>query len=148
MKKELIKRIVDSGYKLTKARVYILDEFINAGRYHYTVEEIHQELLKKNIYIGISTVYRTISLFLLLDILIKIDLGDGYIRYEIFEEEYHHHHHLICRSCAKIIEVKENYIKNAILELQESYNFKIIGQKATFYGYCLECKNSMEKNEK
>ena len=50
--------------------------------------------------IGLATVYRTIQLLLELGLIDRINLDDGYVRYEIGDSDAddtkHHHHHLIC----------------------------------------------------
>lgn len=71
----------------------------------------------------------------------KLNLDDGCIRYELNlnEEDAHHHHHLICKSCGKIIEVKEDLLDNIEDEIQNLYKFNILNHDVKFYGTCDNC---------
>lgn len=132
----------EKGYKLTTQRRAVLDTIIdNEGR-HLTVEEIYDMVKKECPEIGIATVYRTIQLFEDAGKIAKVDLSDGYNRYELIHDyESHQHHHLICKRCGKVIEVQEDLLGQLESEIEEKYSFKVTNHSAIFYGLCSECIN-------
>jgi len=124
-------RLKETGFKITPQRRAIIEVLIKNDCSHLSSEEIYDLVRKDCPEIGLATVYRTMQL-----------LDDGCIRYEInlHEEDSHNHHHLICKSCGKIIEVKEDLLDSIEKEIQELYKFKIVDHEVKFYGLCESCK--------
>ena len=95
-----------NGLKITNQRIGILEVLSNRPGEHLTAEEIYDYVKLEYPDIGLATVYRTIQLLSELDLIDKLNLDDGYVRYEIGnkakEESCHHHHHLICLSCGRL----------------------------------------------
>ncbi|HWJ03848.1 MAG TPA: transcriptional repressor, partial [Verrucomicrobiae bacterium] len=92
------------AYKLTPQRETILRAFVEHGEGHLSAEDVYNLVKQLNPDIGLATVYRTLDLLAELDILQKMDFGDGRSRYEFCSNEEHHHHHLICVRCHKVSE--------------------------------------------
>ena len=76
----LIRKLVEkNGYKFTKQRKLILEQFFLADR-HLSVEEIYQRLKENNI--GLATVYRNVKIFNSIGIVKEIAV-DGVSYYEL-----------------------------------------------------------------
>ncbi|MEN8153443.1 MAG: Fur family transcriptional regulator [Acidobacteriota bacterium] len=135
----------ENGYKLTNPRKTILEALERRGG-HPNAREILLELSRKNSEIGLTTIYRTLDLFVKLGILKRYDFGDRQNRYELFSEDNEHHHHLICKKCIKVIEYDDfldeetTLIKKIEKMLTEKYDFVIDKHELTFYGYCKNCR--------
>jgi len=132
----------EKGLKLTTQRRMVLDVLQeNEGR-HLTAEEIHEIVRVRCPEIGLATVYRTIQLLHDLKLIDKLNLDDGYIRYEIgkFNDDHHHHHHLICEICGKVIEVEDDLMESIEERFLSKYNFAVTDHKVKFYGICKDCK--------
>lgn len=133
-----------NGYKITFPRKTILSA-IESHEGHPNAREVFQDLNAKYPEIGLTTVYRTMELFVRLGILKKYDFGDGYSRYEIVSEQHDHHHHIICRKCLKVIEYRDFLDEETLLikEIQENlekkYKFRIDDHELDFYGSCPDC---------
>lgn len=136
-----IDKIIEKGHKLTKQRKIILEFLLNIDGEHLNSEEIYANLKKDFPDIGIATVYRTLVLFEKLGIVQKIDLDDGYSRYEIYElGQKHRHHHLICTRCGGIQEVKYDLLDTIEEQIMNKNNFLIKDHNVKFYGYCSNCQ--------
>ncbi|TJX16314.1 transcriptional repressor [Tissierella creatinini] len=136
------------GYKLTNQRKVILNAMYENRHEHLSSEDLHHIISKENPELGIATVYRTLQLFERLNIVYKINFGDGLGRYELnLGEENHHHHHLICLECGKVREVKLDLLESLEGEIEKEGNFKIIDHNVKFYGYCDECQKEEKKSE-
>ena len=85
-----------------------------------------------------TTVYRLIALFLSLEIIAEVDLGDGVRRYE--RKDSQHHHHLICIRCKSINDypVEDNISKIEKTISQETH-FTVIRHSLEFFGICKSC---------
>lgn len=131
----------EEGYKLTYQRKAILDIIINYNMEHLSCDDIYSYISKDYPEIGIATIYRTLQLFEKLNIVYKVDFGDGFSRYELNDGEGdHHHHHLICLKCGKVLEVQMDLLESLEKKIEESGMFKILDHSVKFYGYCQDCK--------
>ena len=93
-----IKILKSKGLKVTNQRKAVLKALSSKPDQHLTAEEIYELVRVDTPEIGIATIYRTIQLLCELGLIDKLNLDDGYVRYEIGKEDKNdqHHHHLIC----------------------------------------------------
>lgn len=91
---------------------------------------------------GLATVYRTLQLLEELEVVSSLNLEDGCIRYELYNDEGHHnHHHLICSNCGiLVIEVEGDLLDELEHKIEKEHDFKILDHKLKFYGICSKCK--------
>ncbi len=128
-----------AGSKVTPQRMAVLSVLLN-GRRHMTIEEIYDEVKAVKPEMGVATVYRTILLFDELGIVKKLDLNDGIYRYEMNDDEGNHgHHHLICSSCGRVDEVKDDLLDSVEKTIEKDYKFRIKDHSLKFYGLCNDC---------
>jgi len=91
--------------------------------------------------IGLATVYRSLELFTSLDLVKKLDFGDGRSRYELNDHNLSHsHHHLICLGCGRVIEFNSDFIEATREKIKGKNGFNIVDYQLKFYGYCKECQ--------
>jgi Fur family ferric uptake transcriptional regulator len=79
-----------------------------------------------------------------LDLLVRLDAGDGVARYERAHDhdgDDHHHHHLICDTCGLLIPFDDDRLEVAIHELSDRLGFETKGHEVTLRGTCEECKD-------
>ncbi|MBC7960778.1 MAG: transcriptional repressor [Vallitaleaceae bacterium] len=142
-KDESFKKLLkDKGFKMTLQRESVLEVLKEHSGYHMTAEEIYLKVKEQSPEIGLATVYRTIQLLHDLKLIDKLDLNDGFIRYEIGKwgsELQHHHHHLICESCGKVIEAEDDLLDLIEETCSNKYNFIVTNHVVKFYGICSDC---------
>ena len=128
-------------YKLTSRREIILRVLLENGEKHLSAEEVYNLVKVKVPDIGLATVYRTLELFLELDIMRAMDFGDGRKRYEFSDESRHghYHHHLICEECHRIIEVNEDLLDEIESIVTYDYQFSIANHHLIIFGICKDC---------
>ncbi len=137
----LKERLKEKGYKLTPQRRATLDTIIQNRGKHLNTEEIYDLVKEKCPEIGLATVYRTLQLLDELSILLKLNLDDGCIRYELnTNEDDHQHHHLICENCNDVIEVELDLLEHLEEKIEKKYNFKIKDHTVKFFGLCSKCQ--------
>lgn len=138
-------RIKEHKYKFTNQRQIILQAFLDSKERHMSAEDIFNMVKDENPDIGLATVYRSLELFTSLDLLKKLDFGDGRSRYELNDHHFDHsHHHLICLGCGKVVEFAYEGLEAMKTQIQEEEDFQIVDSQLKVYGYCRECR---EKNE-
>lgn len=142
----LKERIKEKKYKLTRQRKIVLQAFLDSTENHMSAEDVFALVKDGNPDIGLATVYRSLELFTTLELLKKLDFGDGRSRYELDDENLNHtHHHLICLGCGKIVEFSYDFLDDVKMKIEEKEKFQIVDSQLKFYGYCSECqkKNHM-----
>lgn len=142
----LKERIKEKKYKLTRQRKIVLQVFLDSTENHMSAEDVFALVKDGNPDIGLATVYRSLELFTTLELLKKLDFGDGRSRYELNDENLNHtHHHLICLGCGKIVEFSYDFLDDVKMKIEEKEKFQIVDSQLKFYGYCSECqkKNHM-----
>ena len=132
----------EKGFKLTKQRKKVLEILLKNTDKHMTAEDIYNCIKGDCPEIGLTTVYRTLQLLNELKLIDKLNLDDGFIRYEIGElSTKHNHHHLICEKCGKVIEAMDDMLESIEERFYENHGFKVTNHIVKFYGICKDCES-------
>ncbi|PXV93487.1 Fur family ferric uptake transcriptional regulator [Lachnotalea glycerini] len=138
--KELLRK---NGLKITNQRVRVLEVLSNSPDKHLTAEEIYELIKVDYPEIGLATVYRTIQLLLELNLIDRINLDDGFVRYEIGNQDdnpaKHHHHHLICVNCGKVFSFEDDLLDELEKRIMDHLSFKVLDHEVKLYGKCKDC---------
>ena len=133
------KVLKEKGYKITPARLAILD-VLNNTKLPLTAEEVYIELKKqkKHKEINEATVYRTLSLFENGKILKKIDFRKGSAYFELAD---HHHHHIVCIKCEVVEDFHSNDVEKALGKVvhNSSKFISINDHSLELFGVCKNC---------
>lgn len=138
--KELLK---GKGLKVTNQRIAILEVLQERPGRHLTAEEIYEFVKEDYPDIGLATVYRTIQLLSELELIDKLNLDDGYARYEVGKSgkipTSHRHHHLICLECGKVISFEDDLLETLENRIKELMEFEVKDHEVKLYGNCKDC---------
>lgn len=136
------------GLKTTNQRLAILEALAQRPQQHLTAEEIYDIVKEKWPNIGLATVYRNIQLLSEMHLIDKLNLDDGYVRYEIGEPEdsRHHHHHMICKECGKVFAFEEDLLDGLEERIRQTTGFVVADHELKFYGYCRDCEEKRKEN--
>ena len=126
-----------NGVKVTKARLLIYDLLKESDR-SVTADYIYSKCKE----INLSTVYRTLEVFLEKDLVDKFELGDGKSSYKLKNRNIHKHI-LECDLCHKEIEVPCPMQQIEEL-LRNQTGFKVKEHNLTLKGICEECINNFK----
>lgn len=133
-----------NGLKVTTQRVAILQVLSNRPDEHLTAEEIYDCVKEMFPEIGLATVYRTIQVLSELNLIDKLNLNDGYVRYEIGKDgsasTSHHHHHMICLECGQVFTFQDDLLEKLEERIEETMGFTVANHEVKLYGTCKECK--------
>lgn len=148
-REKFIGMLKDKGLKVTRQRLAILEVLTEQDGRHMTTEDIYDLVRKEFPEIGIATVYRTVQLLLEMQLVDRIELNDGCVRYEIGRqfsgEEGHYHHHLVCKSCGKILSFDEDLLDELERQIENKTGFQIWDHELKFYGMCKDCVQDRNK---
>ena len=129
-------------YKFTPQRRMVLQVLAEHPDQHLSADEIYSLVKERYPDIGMATVYRTLDLLASLNIVQKINFGDGKSRFEMSQQERHQHHHLICLSCNDIVEVTDDLLAQLEELISKEYGFLIQDHMVQFFGLCKKCQEN------
>ena len=124
------------GYRLTPQRFMILS-VIQEAEEHLSIDQITERVQKRNPYVSLSTIYRTLELLRELGLVRENHLAGEQPHYEAAEGN--DHHHLVCRNCRAIIHLDNTLLGNLNGLLQEQYQFHNLTLDLVAAGYCDSC---------
>ncbi len=139
MKREaetLKKHLAERRLKLTRQRQQILEIFL--GKDHVTAEDLYREMTRRNIRVGLATVYRTLNLLCQCGLAQQRHFGDTRTLYDNVSNK-NHHDHLICTKCGRIIEFENSDIERLQHLVARKNKFVIYSHKLELYGRCANC---------
>jgi len=136
------------SYKLTPQREATVRVLLENEEDHLSAEDVYLLVKEKAPEIGLATVYRTLELLNELEIVDKINFGDGVSRYDLRKEgAAHFHHHLVCIECGTVDEIQDDLLGEVEKVVEKDWNFKIKDHRLTFHGVCHRCQNAGEESD-
>lgn len=130
----------DAHYKLTPQREVTVRVLLENESDHLSAEDVFMKVKDKYPEIGLATVYRTLELLNELQVLDKINFGDGVSRYDLRKEgAKHSHHHLVCINCGSVEEIEEDLLPEVEKKVERDFNFQITDHRLTLHGICRNC---------
>lgn len=132
MELEVKNLLKQQGFSATKTRMSILGALLKLQP-----ATMHQIIISLP-HVDRATVYRTIDLFVDLNIAKKVYTGFKY-RIELGESFQEHHHHLTCLRCGTVIDVHTPVIEQAIEHTAANNGFRPIRHDLEIVGYCANC---------
>ncbi len=126
----LEQRCIEAGLKMTNPRRVILQVLRQAGD-HPSVDDVYMRAKDIDASISIATVYRTLSLFDEMGLVVRHEFQEGYARYEVSSE---HHHHLVDLETGKVIEFKDEEIEKLKAKIAADLGYELVECRLELYG--------------
>ncbi|WP_373231326.1 Fur family transcriptional regulator [Cohnella sp.] len=137
------RQLMSRSYKLTAQREATVRVLLENENDHLSAEDVFMLVKDKFPEIGLATVYRTLELLAELHIVEKMNFGDGVARYDLRSEDHAHmHHHLICTTCGKLAEIKDDWLLELEKRLEREYGFTVADHRLDFTGVYHACKSN------
>ncbi len=104
--------------------------------HHFDYSNLQKILEKQNIKIWRASVFRTLNLFVEINILENICNRNWVVIYEYVNN---HHEHMNCKNCWKIIEFDDKKIHKYLEEIAKNYEFKLLNHSINLEWLCKDC---------
>jgi len=135
-----------AGYNRGAARDALIEVFAEQ-ECALSVPELESKLADRRP-VGRASVYRALDVLGNLDLLVRVDIGDGLLRYERAEpvqgedrhRQHHQHHHMLCDLCGTLIAFDDEPLEQAIDQLVGRFGFDARAHEVTLKGTCRECR--------
>jgi len=137
-RESLAEHVRREGLRWTRQRETILDVFLETDE-HLTSEELHARVARVDPSVSLSTVYRTLKVFVDAGIASERRFHDGLTRFEVRQP---HHDHLICIRCGKIVEFENDEIERLQETIAARHGFALTSHRHDLYGECPTCRRA------
>lgn len=128
----------DHNLPATAQRLAIADVVLGTDR-HLSAEEVAAELRTRGASAGTATVYRTLEVLVRSGLVVERDFGEGFKRYEA-ARGVPHHEHLLCTSCGRVTEFRDERLERMTTLLAEAHDFSRQRHRLVIYGLCGDCR--------
>lgn len=125
-------RLAEGGHRITEPRLAVL-RAASLFPGPFTIEELASATPE----VGRATVFRTVKLLQETDVMCRMVLEDGGVRYELSRGG--HHHHMICGLCGAIDDFSDGGLDRLIQEAARARGFALAGHSLELYGTCSRC---------
>lgn len=126
------------GLNLTRQREEILRCLMAADR-HLGIEEMYDQLKKKDPSLGRATVFRTVKLLSECGLVQEVGSTNGRSKFEL-KADRPHHDHMICVECGRIIEFQSRMMERFQDEAVRRHGFVALWHRHEIFGRCRDCQ--------
>ena len=133
----LLQNLREKGYRITPQRELMIRIFQEAGDKHLSAEDVFEVLQSKGEQISLATTYRTLRIFVDMNILRELDFAETHKHYELIDENEPPHHHIICLNCNKTIEFEDEGINELGKKIAEKYGVEVMDMQFQIFGNCV-----------
>lgn len=144
----LLDALREAGCRITAPRRALVDLLVSTSA-PLSVPELHAQVNHRlgaaagDELVNLVTVYRFANLLVDLHLARRVELGQGYARYEREEtQDGPHHHHLVCERCGRIEDFHGCDVARLAERLESESGFKIARHQLELYGTCPTCQKS------
>ncbi len=136
--KRAVETLASEGHRAGGARTAVVD-LLAKQDCCLSAQQIHDRLRSDDRKIGIASVYRALELLEELELVHKLDIGDGGARFEPALPGGEHHHHVICDSCGEVTAFEDRKLEDAIEKLGGRLEHMVGAHDVVIHGTCRRC---------
>lgn len=118
----------------------VLAALVETGS-HVTAEELHRRVRDEHPEVSVSSIYRTMDLLALHDVVEHVHLGHGPAQYHLSHEQ---HAHLVCNGCQAIVELDPTISAPFADEVSRQLGFHVDLGHFALTGWCDDCAPGSE----
>jgi Fur family ferric uptake transcriptional regulator len=89
--------------------------------------------------VGIASVYRALDQLADLELVQRVELGDGVARFEPAHPAGEHHHHLVCDDCGRVEPFSDSGLELALERAARRLAVGMRGHEVVLHGNCGDC---------
>lgn len=129
-----------AGHRRGGARQAVID-FLAKQSCCVTAQEVFDGVRAGGDRAGIASVYRVLDELLDLQLVQRVEAGDGVARYEVVAPGGQHHHHLVCASCGRLEPFEDAGLEQALVRAATAVGYDMDGHEVVLRGRCADCRS-------
>ena len=131
------------NHRITPERFDVLDAALEY-KGHFGADDLYVKMKNNGLNVSRATIYNTLELLALCELLAKRHFGDNKTHYESsFNRK--NHDHLVCVNCGKIKEFSSDQIQDIVDKVCADLDFTSSGYSFTIFGNCNKAGNCPDK---
>ncbi len=134
---DLVRAFDDAGFRLTGARQSVIDLILSRNG-AFTTADLVDDARRRRLPAARATIFRTLEVLEQLKVVERLDLPNGshsYIRCGSG-----HHHHVVCRRCARSVDLGDCGMSAVAAEVAQRTGFRIDLHRVEMFGLCPSCQ--------
>ena len=130
-------RLRETGRRSGAARAAVV-EVLAGESCCLSAHEIHGRLRAEGRVVGVASVYRALDQLFALELVQRVDVGDGVARFERAGGD-DHHHHVVCDDCGKVEPFADESLERAITSASGRLDYAVQTHEIVLHGACTDC---------
>jgi Fur family ferric uptake transcriptional regulator len=126
-----------NGIRETPQRVLVVEELADEAN-DATATEIYDRLRRRGTNVGLTTVYRTLSLLHERGAVDTFSHHAGELCYRLCADD--HHHHLVCTGCHRVVELPDCDLEPWVKRSAKRHGFTATDHEVEIRGLCADCR--------
>ncbi len=131
-------QLAAAGYRRGAARNAVL-ELLDSERCALSAFDIEDALREGDRSVARASIYRILDQLERLQLVQRVDTGQGVLRYEASRGEHGHHHHLVCTQCGRLVPFADEELEQTIDSLSRRVPFEVSDHEIVLHGACDSC---------
>ena len=125
------KSLKEAGLKATLPRIRILEILEASDRKHVSAEDVYKALLDADEDVGLATVYRVLTQFEAVGLVIRHHFDSGHSVFEL--DHGGHHDHMVCIKTGKVIEFENEEIEKLQHQIAKEHGYELAEHSLILY---------------
>jgi Fur family ferric uptake transcriptional regulator len=131
-------QLAAAGYRRGAARNAVL-ELLDHERCALSAFDIEDALRGADRSVARASIYRILDQLERLQLVQRVETGQGVVRYEASRGEHAHHHHLVCDRCGRLVPFADEELERTIDKLSRRVPFEVSDHEIVLHGSCEVC---------
>ena len=127
-----------AGYRRGGARHRLIG-LLAAQRCALSAPELHEALAGEQRTVSRASVYRILEELERAQLVARIEVGRGIVRFEPVRHGAGHHHHLVCDRCGRLIPFADEALERELLRVSERVSLAVAEHEVILRGACPTC---------
>lgn len=132
-------RLAEAGFRRGGARTAVLD-LLDAQPCALSAFDIEDALRERGRGVARASVYRILDELIGLNLVSRVDVGQGTARYEPARPDGHHHHHMVCDTCGDVFPFADDDLERSIARVAGRVAFDVAEHEIVLHGSCAQCR--------
>jgi Fur family ferric uptake transcriptional regulator len=131
-------RLAAAGYRRGGARRALL-ALLAEQRCALSAVEIGAALERSGRGVSRASIYRILEELEQAELVMRIEVGHGIVRYEPVRHGHGHHHHMVCDRCGRLDPFADEGLERELLRVSEHVPLNVAEHEVILHGACPRC---------
>jgi Fur family ferric uptake transcriptional regulator len=131
-------RLAAAGYRRGGARRAVI-RLLGEQRCALSAVEIGAALEREDRAVSRASVYRILEELEQAELVTRIEVGQGVVRYEPIRHGRGHHHHMVCDRCGQLYPFVDEGLERELRRVSEHVALQVAEHEVILHGACERC---------